>query len=108
MKKIILVTLTLFLAVSINAQEKPKKTVKEAIEVAGLNKEEASKIKKIMKSRWQEIKAIKEKGLAKGAQWKEIKAVRDKYETKIVEAIGAEKGEVYNKYWRWNKKKKKQ
>lgn len=108
MKKIVLVMLTLFLAISVNGQQKPKKTLKEAIEISGLTKEEAAKVRAIQKERWKAQKAIKEKGLDKKEQWKEMKAVRDNIEAKVIAAIGEEKGKVYNKYWRWNKKKKKQ
>lgn len=98
--------LTLVLAVSLNAQEQPKKTIKEAIEVAKLNKEEAAKVKAIQKERWKAQKVIKEKGLDKKENWKEMKAVRDDIEAKIIAAIGEEKGKVYNEYWRWKKKEK--
>lgn len=93
-----------FIAVSISGQEKQKKSVKEAIEIAKLNKDQAEKIKVIMMAKRQEMKTIREKGLEPKELRKTMKVVREKYESKIVAAIGEEKGKIYNDYWKVKKK----
>ncbi len=105
MKKLILLCLIAFITLSAVGQEKPKKSVKEAIEVAKLTKKEVAKVKKLMAARRLDLKAVKDKGLDMKVQRKELKAVRELYETKIVSAIGKEKGDVYNDYWKVKKKK---
>lgn len=99
--------LSLFLAVSVSAQQKVKKNMKGAIAAASLSKDDAKKVKKIMADRRAEIKIVREKGLDKKAEWKEIKAIKAKYEGKITEAIGKEKAVLFNQYWKRPKKNKK-
>lgn len=105
MKRIFLFVLICFFTVSITGQEKPKKSVKEAIEIAKLNKDEAEKVKVIMKAKRQEMKAVREKGLEPKELRKTMKVVRENYESKIIDAIGEEKGKAYNDYWKPKKKK---
>ena len=109
MKKLIIVMLTLFLAVSVNEQDKVKKrTMKEAQVALNLSKDEVKKVKAIMAAKRAEVKEIRAKDIDKKEQWKAIKAVTAKTNSKVEAVLGKEKALAWKKYWAKPKKMKMQ
>jgi len=100
MKKLVLVVFALFLAVSVNAQQKEKKTFEGAVVAANLTEKEASKVKVLADERTEAVKAIKAQKLDKEVTKEKIKEVKEANYAKLKEVLDKEKLKAWSQYWK--------